>query len=309
MSAASCDRMCSELMRETEFSYDTCMTDLKEQSQVCMFQSERQQMRIHQELLKLGARGVTVVSATGDGGSHFSFTPFAEDTRIGRALNNISCRSNFPTFAPTSSAVLAVGGTDFPNGVPNEHTPPQSWAQGGGGFSLQFPRTSWQTKAVDEYLANFRNVMPPVASFNARGRAYPDVAALATNVPMCVNNECFLVGGTSAAAPTVAALLTLITAERINAGLPPLGMIAPRLYRIWESDRTVFDDIVDGPTSQVECANGFPSTTGWDARTGLGHVNYRKLVKKLLTDPVDLSVSDTPEEKAFQEGFLRGKVE
>jgi len=40
-----------------------------------MFSSSDQQDRINVELMKLGIRGTTVVVASGDGGSHYSFQP------------------------------------------------------------------------------------------------------------------------------------------------------------------------------------------------------------------------------------------
>ena len=41
--------------------------------QVCMFGSADEQQRINVEFMKLGLRGVTVVAASGDGGSHWAF--------------------------------------------------------------------------------------------------------------------------------------------------------------------------------------------------------------------------------------------
>jgi subtilase family serine protease len=45
-----------------------------------MYDSAEVVERINAEFLKAAARGVTLLAATGDGGSHFSFGAFPEDT-------------------------------------------------------------------------------------------------------------------------------------------------------------------------------------------------------------------------------------
>ncbi len=61
-----------------------------------------------------------------------------------------------------------------------------AWNSGGCGFSWQFPTPSYQTAAVRAYLAANSNAanFPPPGSFNPNGRAYPDVASLADQIPM-----------------------------------------------------------------------------------------------------------------------------
>jgi subtilase family serine protease len=59
-----------------------------------------------------GSRGVTILAATGDGGSHWSFQPFPSDP-IGQELNVIGCQYNWPTFPSASPFVTAVGGAQY----------------------------------------------------------------------------------------------------------------------------------------------------------------------------------------------------
>jgi len=40
-----------------------------------MFKTKDQNDRIENEFMKLGIRGTTITSASGDGGSHYSFMP------------------------------------------------------------------------------------------------------------------------------------------------------------------------------------------------------------------------------------------
>lgn len=72
--------------------------------------------RTNIEFLKSAARGVTLLGATGDGGSHFSFGAFPSDTQIGLDLNDISCRFALPTFPAESPYVLGVGGEQWDGG-------------------------------------------------------------------------------------------------------------------------------------------------------------------------------------------------
>lgn len=58
--------------------------------------------RINTEFLKATGRGVTLLGATGDGGSHFSFGAFPTSDPIGVALNGISCANSLPTFPAES---------------------------------------------------------------------------------------------------------------------------------------------------------------------------------------------------------------
>jgi len=52
--------------------------------------------------------------------------------------------------------------------------------------------------------------------------------------------------GTSASAPVLAAMVTLWNDMRFAYGLPPLGFIAPFLYKIAESNPEAFNDITTG---------------------------------------------------------------
>jgi subtilase family serine protease len=141
-------------------------------------------------LQQTGLKGVTVVAASGDGGSHFSFQPFSELSSIGRALNTISCALNLPTYPASSPYVLGVGGTSW--NAPGSPASPVGWSGSGGGFSRAYASPAYQQAAVQGYLNRTSN-LPPPSSFNASNRAYPDLAAVADNVPICI--QVFFVSG------------------------------------------------------------------------------------------------------------------
>jgi tripeptidyl-peptidase-1 len=102
-------------------------------------------------------------------------------------------------------------------------------------------------------------------------------------------------GGTSAAAPVVAAIIGLLNDARFRAGKSSLGFINPALYAIgW----TALNDITLGQSigcNGVSTQSGQPipgasiipwatwnATAGWDPATGLGTPDFEKLKKLVL---------------------------
>jgi len=67
LSAASCDLLCSEAVKMGHTA-EECSDYMATQRQVCMFLSQDQTDRINTALQVLGARGVTVMGSSGDGG-------------------------------------------------------------------------------------------------------------------------------------------------------------------------------------------------------------------------------------------------
>lgn len=270
----SCNVMC-KLAVSQGVSYNDCLQYVQyTQRQVCMMDTAKQSERINTEFMKLGIRGVTLLAATGDGGSHYSFQPFPSDS-IGNVLNSISCQYNFPTFPAASPYVLGVGGTQW-SGAPSP-SQPIAWTASGSGFSWRFPRPAYQDADVSNYLKQNSGVsgFPGRPYFNASNRAYPDVAAVADNVPMWMGGFPTATGGTSASTPTFAGMLSMINDQRLLAGKPSLGFVNPRLYQLNAANPGVlFYDVTNGNSacqSNGACCNtGFPATTGWDPVTGLG---------------------------------------
>ncbi|GAB1208348.1 hypothetical protein APSETT445_007096 [Aspergillus pseudonomiae] len=113
----------------------------------------------------------------------------------------------------------------------------------GGGFSNIYQRPDYQNAAVEEYFNTAQLSYPYYESvdnssfaanggiYNRIGRAYPDVAAIADNVLVFNKGLPTLVGGTSAAAPVFAALLTRINEERLAAGKKTVGFVNPVFVR------------------------------------------------------------------------------
>jgi subtilase family serine protease len=267
LSAVSCDKLCDEAAKSEGVQRDECEAYLQKQRQVCMFESPGQVSRINQALMSLGLRGVSILGSSGDGGSHWSFGPFSGFGKVPRALNKIGCEFQFPIFPSPSPYMVSVGGTEWEAHDPSH---PVMWSGSGGGFSWQFGRPAHQDDAVKAYLTTTEG-LPPSESFNASGRAYPDISAVA-------------VMGTSQSSPTFAGIFTQLVDARLNAGLKPLGPLAPRIWHIATAfPGEAFEDVTEG-NSKTSCSNGFPATKGWDPTTGWGRPVWAGLLKHFGSD-------------------------
>ena len=268
----ACHLLCDKAVAKGVSKAD-CNSYLQQQRQVCMFIDTQQVDRISNGLKILGARGVTVFGSSGDGGSHFSFQPF-EGGNIANVLNEISCEYSMPVFPTTSPYVVSVGGTAWTGFFNPDPTKPKAWSGSGGGFSWQFPQPAHQTTEVATYLSAHRQAsgFPASTSFNSTGRAYPDLAAVA-------------VDGTSQSSPTMAGIFALLMDHRLNAGLPPLGFVAPRLWQVASAfPGEAFESVTAGNT-KTSCATGFPASgSKWDPVTGWGRPVWSGIVKHFGQD-------------------------
>lgn len=265
LSAYSCDLLCSEAVKQGH-THDECRSFLENQRQVCMFLSQDQVNRINTAFQILGTRGVSVFMASGDGGSHFSFEEFDDSSSIGRTLNKISCEYQMPVAPTNSPYIIGVGGEKW--GFRGSDYP-AAWYGSGSGFSWQFEQPEHQKATVQAYL--LKDGIPPAASFNAKGAAYPDMAAVSSM-------------GTSQAAPIAAGIFSMLIDHRLNAGLPPLGFVAPRLWKVAQAfPGEAFKDITEG-NSKTSCDNGFPCTEGWDPVTGWGRPVWDGMLKHFGSD-------------------------
>jgi tripeptidyl-peptidase-1 len=275
LGAFSCNLLCEEAAKKGITNAD-CNDFLQQQRQVCMFLSEKQVDRISAGFKILGARGVSVFASSGDGGSHFSFKPFESSSNIAFVLNEVSCRFNMPVFPTASPYVISVGGTDWGKSLDQLNPKkPEAWPGSGGGFSWQFARPDHQQKVVSDYLNTHKgqNSFPiPNTAFDSLGRAYPDISAVAYD-------------GTSQSCPTTAGMWSLIMDRRLNAGLPPLGFLAPRLWQVNEQfPGEAYESVKTGNT-KTSCDTGFPSTEeGWDPVTGWGRPIWAGMAKHFGSD-------------------------
>ncbi|HEU0056170.1 MAG TPA: S53 family peptidase [Gaiella sp.] len=182
------------------------------------------------------------------------------------------------------SSANAPGSSAATNVVWNE-----SWlpAATGGGPSTIYARPSWQSSVASVIGGDHRGL--PDVSWNA-----------AVNGAVLVNLQSFLapadqgfylIGGTSAATPQVAALTALANERRESMGKAPLGNVSERLYAIGSAaftdvapvhqgaagvisgnldSNTMFSYNGDGNAVAVGSVPGWPALEGWDMTTGFG---------------------------------------
>ncbi|KAM6969682.1 tripeptidyl-peptidase 1 isoform 2-T2 [Tautogolabrus adspersus] len=228
-------------------------------------------MRINAEFMKAGVRGISLLFASGDSG--------AGCKHLGGGQNSFR-----PSFPASSPFVTTVGGTSFKN--PFKVTYEVTDYISGGGFSNVFKTPDYQASAVEAYLKTVAATLPPQSYYNTSGRAYPDLAALSDNY-WVVSNRVPIpwVSGTSASTPVVGGMLSLINDQRLLKGLPALGFLNPRLYKL--RGQALFD-VTEG--CHLSCLDekvqgkGFCASPSWDPVTGWGTPNYPELLAALLAE-------------------------
>lgn len=210
--------------------------------------------RVNVELQKAGARGLSIVESSGDGG-------------VAGIAPKAYCPKGFmATFPATSPYVTSVGGTGGPAGAETASTHYPS----GGGFSTYNwqPRPSFQKSAVDKYLETAS--LPSKSNYNSSNRGYPDVSLASEDYALTQYSISINVDGTSCSAPVFGSLVALLNDARLSKGLPSLGWLNPLLYAHPEA----FTDITKG--SNPACGTGgFPAAPGWDPVTGLGTMKFK----------------------------------
>ena len=228
--------------------------------------------RCNTELMKLCARGLSVVTGAGDAGA----------SNFGHG----SAKCGLTPMYPASSPFITTTSATYPTPVAAKRLNGQlgeiaisvqggSFWTTGGGFSNQAAsrQPEYQSKVVTHYL---NTAKLPSLTFNKTGRAYPDISAIGTNYWMTIEGETYPLGaGTSSSTPTFSAILTRLNDARMHAGLPPVGFVNPLLYKLAATTPQAFYDVTIGNNRCGEflcCPQGFEATEGWDAVTGLGTV-------------------------------------
>ncbi|HMD70498.1 MAG TPA: protease pro-enzyme activation domain-containing protein [Bryobacteraceae bacterium] len=263
-----------------------------------------------QSLVNQGnAQGVTLIASSGDSGAAGC------DVQGKSPLAEGGLGVEVPAAVPN---VTALGGTQFNEGAGNywsttnsstgasaqSYIPEVAWnesgtsglAASGGGISTYYPKPAWQTGFAGVPAGNFRAV-PDVAMAAAAGHdGYLWVSSSDPTMPLCkvASNYCSI-GGTSAAAPSFAGIITILNQFAAANGSPlsngGQGNLNPTLYRLFTTTSSTaskaFHDITSG-NNVVQCQGGTPDCTsgsygynagtGYDPVTGLGSVDANNLV-------------------------------
>ncbi len=252
-------------------------------------------------------QGISYMVSAGDSGAAGCDSPTSSPEKQGLSVNVLG----------STPYTTTVGGTQFNeggiasywasgNGSATSYIPENVWNEscavnscsspnlyaGGGGVSIYFTRPSWQTGVPGLPQGGFRDV--PDISLTAASGHDPYI--------LCVEGSCagsspsvYLVGGTSASAPSFAGIMALV--DQKNGGRQ--GNANPNLYRLAAqqtysncngsragtapgsscvfNDITVGNNAVPGESGYGSTSGAYQSGTGYDLATGLGSVNATNL--------------------------------
>lgn len=191
--------------------------------------------------MQLGARGVSVLYASGDGGVSGSqdetCTWFVPTFPSGKAMYPPPWYHIFNPSEHISLVCPFVTSVGSTSGISETAAPFTS-----GGFSNIFNTPSFQSDAVNAYITSLGSSY--YGDYDIAGRAYPDVAAQGTSFEIMVDGIAEAVSGTSASSPVFASVIALLNDRLLAAGKPTLGFLNPFLYSA--KGQAALNDITTG---------------------------------------------------------------
>jgi subtilase family serine protease len=239
-----------------------------------------------QVFAQMAAAGITVLFASGDGGSNPNTS----------GSNGYNASNPLETAYPASDAnVTGVGGTALilnPNNF--SFVGEDSYAgyinnvlahATGGGISQFFSRPSWQADGGGPILTNANRCVPDVSMVWSVLMQSSNLYTLALIVSQ---GQDVGFGGTSLSVQIWGGITALLNQARANAGLNSLGLLGPVLYPLHGT--SAFTDITIG-------TNGaYSAGPGYDLCTGIGSPNVANLVAALApTNATKPSITTQPQ--------------
>ena len=227
------------------------------------------------------SQGISVFVSAGDSGAAGCDSPEAS-AGSRRGINGI-CSSPYATCVGgtefnegSNPGQYWLGGNNAVLGTAQSYIPEVVWNEshanggsgllgGGGGASIHWTKPSWQTG-------------PGVPADGYRD--VPDVslsAAIHDGYLVFYNGSLGVVGGTSASAPSLASLFTIVNQKWSSTQ----GNVNPVLYPLAikqsQGGAAVFHDVASG-NNTVPGVTGFSAAAGFDLGSGLGSVDALQLV-------------------------------
>jgi kumamolisin len=214
-------------------------------------------------VIRLGLSGVGTYASAGDFGSSCNGLPYSG-----------------VAWPASSPYVTAVGGTRLTLSGANRRRDEVVWndlrwlsssnggGAGGGGFSSKSPRAPYQ-----------RGLGLP-----GDRRTVPDVAAAASNFPgwpVVLGGTWVIDGGTSAAAPLVAAGMAVLSGDLRRRHLPPVGPANGLLYDLARHHPSALWDVVRGNNGFFRKVPAHDARRGYDLASGLGVPQFAEIARAM----------------------------
>jgi subtilase family serine protease len=231
------------------------------------------------ELELMAVAGMSFYAASGDSGS-------SDCSRFG----NNAPQVDDPASQPYATG---VGGTNLdPSSSHHEtvwggHGP--SAGGGGGGVSEEFVKPTWQ--AGNGVIRTGVSSKTKCGGKTHYCREVPDVSFDADPntgyVIHCTVGQCLtssagwqVFGGTSAAAPLMAAFTADANTYSLANGGKRIGFANPFLYHEFTADPTMFNDVTSG-TNNINGGSTYTAKVGYDVASGLGSVDASEMAVDL----------------------------
>ncbi len=221
----------------------------------------------HAALQRLAATGGSAFIASGDSGAFMCGSEVTDQE--GQAAPTVSSPADDPYATSVGGTALFIGQHDTYAGEATWGSPFEQVGSGGG-VSAVWDRPPYQKG-------------PGVSNqYSDGGREVPDVAALGdADTGWDIYSQGWNpIGGTSAAAPLWAALMSLTDQSAARFGLPPVGFANPALYEFGRypgrQPARPFNDVSRGTNLY------YLATRGWDYGTGWGTPNAAGIVDDFL---------------------------
>jgi subtilase family serine protease len=225
----------------------------------------------NQELELMAVNGISFFAASGDDGS-------SDCHRQGS--NNIAVDD--PAGQPYATG---VGGTQL------THTGPiheNVWGghgvnrgAGGGGVSVLFRKPSWQKGpgVIRSGLSSKKKC----GGKTMYCREVPDIAFNADpHTGYIINDGGWdIVGGTSAAAPLMAAFTADVNEFSLGNGGTRMGFADPFLYHEAAVDPSMFNDVTTGSNNLVATVRNYKAAARYDMATGWGSIDVNQMAQDL----------------------------
>jgi subtilase family serine protease len=224
----------------------------------------------------------SIPEVTGMGG-----TEFTGDVEGSTPVNGVSPATTY--WAGTNgSDTISSALSYIPETSWNDTAENAGLSASGGGASILFAKPTWQT-GTGVPTGGMRDVPDLALNTSPDHDGYlfcsedsaNGATSCASGFRTASGGDLTVVGGTSAAAPTFAAILTLIEQDLDETGL---GNVNPNLYALAASTPSAFHDVITG-NNIVPCTEGTPNCpsvapfqygfsagVGYDQVTGLGSV-------------------------------------